>query len=193
LEDYVAKTFLKPDGFMVPLPATMLSCQIGDERPNIITLSWVGVLCSEPPQIGVGIRPARFSHAIVKESGEFVINIPNESQAFATDYCGHVSGRRADKFADCSLTAEKGSVVSAPIIKECPINIECRVTQSLMLGSHELFIGEIVAIQVDENCVDEKGHLIMANAKPFVYTPGTREYLAGFDRLLGRGGFSLKK
>jgi len=189
----MAKTLLKPDGFMVPLPATMLSCQKPGETPNIITLSWVGVLCSEPPQIGVGIRPSRFSHSIVKESGEFVINLPDESQAFATDYCGHVSGRRSDKFADCSLTAEKGSVVAAPIIKECPINIECKVTHSLMLGSHELFVGEIVAIQVDEKCVDEKGHIITANAKPFVYIPGTREYLGGFDRLLGRGGFSLRK
>ncbi|MBU2626057.1 MAG: flavin reductase family protein [candidate division Zixibacteria bacterium] len=189
----MAKTLIKPDGFMVPLPATLLSCQKPGETPNIITLSWVGVLCSEPPLIGVGIRPGRYSYGIVKETGEFVINVPNEDQVAASDYCGHVSGRKKDKFAECSLTAEKGSVVSAPIIKECPINIECRVTQSIVLGSHELFIGEIVAIQVDENCLNDKGHVDIGKVKPFVYIPGSSEYVGGFDNLLGRGGFAAKK
>lgn len=189
----MAKSFIKPDGFMVPLPATLLSCQKQGETPNIITLSWIGVLCSAPPSIGVGIRPSRHSYGIVKETGEFVINVPTEEQAHATDYCGHISGRHKDKFTECSLTAEKGSVVSAPIIKECPINIECKVSQSLMLGTHELFIGEIVAIQVEESCLNDKGHVDINKVKPFVYMPGSREYVGGFDKLLGRGGFALKK
>lgn len=187
------KKTIKPTGFLVPLPATMLSCQIPSERPNIITLSWVGVLCSEPPQIGVGIRPSRFSHHIVKETGEFVLNLPSEDQVEATDYCGHVSGRNKDKFAECGFTAEKGIEVSAPIIKECPINIECKVVKTISLGTHDAFIGEIVAIQVEEEYVDERERVDIAKVKPFVYVPTTRSYVGGIDKIIGQGGFSLKK
>jgi flavin reductase (DIM6/NTAB) family NADH-FMN oxidoreductase RutF len=189
----MAKTTIEPQGFLVPLPATMLSCQKPGERPNIITLSWVGVLCSEPPLIGVGIRPSRFSYDVVKDTGEFVLNLPSEDQVKQTDYCGHISGRHEDKFTECGFTPEKGLNVSAPIIKECPVNIECKVTQSIVLGTHELFIGEIVTIQIDEDCVDDQGRVDIARVKPFVYVPTTTEYIGGIERVVGHGGFAIKK
>ncbi len=177
---------------MVPLPVVMLTCVRPGETPNIITMSWVGVLCSEPPLIGVGIRPERFSYDIVKTTGEFVINVPNEGLARATDYCGYASGRDKDKFKECELTAIPASEVNSPLIQECPVNIECRVTQSLMLGTHELFIGEILAIHVDEECLDNYGKLDITKAAPFVYVPGASKYVGGLSKLLGSGGFSLK-
>jgi flavin reductase (DIM6/NTAB) family NADH-FMN oxidoreductase RutF len=183
---------MKPQALLVPLPATMLSCQKEGEKPNVITLSWVGVVCSEPPVIGVGIRPSRFSHHIVKDSGEFVINLPSEDQLWQTDYCGHVSGRDTDKFPKCGFTPARGLRVKAPAIEECPVNIECRVIRSMMLGSHELFLGEIVAIQIDESCIDEKGEINIAGVKPFVYVPGSRDYVGGINSVIGQGGFSLK-
>ncbi len=189
----MAKVSIKPQGFMVPLPAVMLTCAKPGERPNIITMSWVGVLCSEPPLIGAGIRPERFSHDIVKATGEFVINVPGEDLARAADYCGHVSGRDKNKFEKCGLTAVPGSKVAAPLIQECPVNIECRITQSLMLGTHELFIGEILAIHVDEECLDDYGKLDITKAAPFVYVPGASKYVGGLSKLLGCGGFSLKR
>jgi len=189
----MAKTTIEPQGFLVPLPATMLSCQKPGEKPNIITLSWVGVFCSEPPLLGVGIRPSRFSHHIVKDTGEFVVNLPSEEQVRQTDYCGHISGRREDKFQECGFTPMKGKKVSAPIIQECPVNIECKVTQSMVVGTHELFLGEIVAIQIDETCLNEEGKVDIARVKPFVYVPTSMQYVGGIDKVLGLGGFSVKR
>ena len=189
----MAKTSIKPRGFMMPLPAVLLSCQRSGQKPNIITLSWCGVVCSEPPMIGVGIMTSRFSYDIIKDAGEFVINIPTEDQVRHTDFCGHVSGRDEDKFEKCGFTPKKGSEVSAPIIKECPVNIECRTVQSILLGSHELFIGEIVAIHAEEGCIDEKGYVDIEKVKPFVYVPMAKKYVGGIDKILGLGGFSIEK
>lgn len=151
------------------------------------------MVASEPPMIAVGIRPNRFSHHIVNDSKEFVINVPHVDQVRETDYCGHVSGRKHDKFGDLNLTPVKGDKVDAPVIAECPVCIECKVRHVLNLGSHDLFLGEIVNIQIESDCVDEKGRVIMDRVKPFIYTPGTREYRAGFETILGVGGFALKK
>jgi flavin reductase (DIM6/NTAB) family NADH-FMN oxidoreductase RutF len=189
----MSKTEIKPEAYMMPLPAIMLSCCKPGGRPNIITLAWVGVLCSEPPLIGAGIRPQRYSYDIVKETGEFVVNVPGEDQARATDYCGYVSGREKDKFKECDLTPVDGSKVKVPLIRECPMNIECVVRQSHMLGTHELFIGEIVAIHVDDNCIDRYGKLVVEKLKPFIYVPGASQYVGGIDRLLGTGGFSVRR
>ncbi len=186
------KITIQPQGFLVPLPATMLSCRIPGERPNIITLSWVGVLCSEPPVIGVGIRPSRFSHHIVKETGEFVLNLPSETQVEQTDYCGHKSGRSHDKFEVCGFTPKKGLRVSAPVIVECPVNIECRVMKSLLIGSHELFLGEILAIQIDKSCLDSEGKVEITRVKPFVYVPTARVYAGGIDTILGKSGSLIR-
>lgn len=189
----MTKTTIKPQGFLMPLPATMISCQKAGEKPNIITMSWVGVMCSEPPVIGVGIRLSRFSHHIIKDSGEFVLNLPSEDQVWQTDYCGHASGRDKDKFKECEFTPEAGLEVSAPIIRECPINMECKVTQSVLLGSHEMFLGEIVAIQVDERCVSDDGKVDIASVRPFVYVPISQIYVGGIEKLIGKGGFAMKR
>jgi len=189
----LGKVSLAPKGFMLPLPTVMLSCQLANEQPNIITISWIGVLASTPPQIGVGIQPKRHSHLIVKESGEFVINVPSADLAKEADYCGHASGSKHDKFAELNLTPEKGLVVSAPIIAECPVNIECKVLQIVNLGSHDLFSGEIVAIQVDESCLDKDGNPDIIKVNPFAYVPFSRKYVSGLSDLLGVGGFSIKK
>lgn len=189
----MAKKSLTPTGFMLPLPAVMLSCEVEGEKPNIITMSWVGVLASKPPQIGVGITPQRHSHHIVQNSGEYVINVPSVDQVKETDFCGHVSGSKHDKFAELGLTAEKGLVVSAPIIAECPVNIECKVLKQINIGSHDLFLGEIVAIQVEESCLDDKGNVDITKVNPFAYVPMGRQYVGGLSNVIGVGGFAVKK
>ena len=143
---------------MYPNPAVMVSCSI-DKRDNIITLAWVGTVCSKPPMISIAIRPSRYSHEIISKSKEFVINIPTPKLTGACDLCGTRSGRDIDKFKETGLTREKGSVVSTPIIKECPVNIECQVRQIISLGTHDLFIGEVVSVDADEEVIYPDGEI----------------------------------
>jgi len=172
------KKLLEPQTMLFPLPAVMVSCQKKGERPNIITLSWVGVVCSEPPMMGIAIRKNRFSFDIIKESKEFVINIPRGGLLKATDFCGTTSGKDVDKFAEAKLTPVKGTKVSAPLIEECPVNLECVVSQMLDLGSHYLFIGEIVATHIDSEYLNEKGEPNIEKMKLFCYCPKAHEYRA---------------
>jgi len=143
---------------MYPNPAVMVSCSNGN-RDNIITLAWAGTVCSNPPMISISIRPSRYSHEIISASKEFVINIPNEEMIVACDFCGTNSGRDIDKFKELGLTKEKGFIVSSPIIKECPINIECKVRQIIHLGTHDMFIGEVVSVDADEEVVYPYGEI----------------------------------
>lgn len=143
---------------MYPNPAVMVSCSDGN-RDNIITLAWVGTVCSNPPMISISIRPSRYSHELISSSKEFVINIHNEEMIWACDFCGTNSGRDIDKFKELCLTKEKGFIVSSPIIKECPINIECRVRQIIHLGTHDMFIGEVVSVDADEEAVYPDGEI----------------------------------
>ena len=143
---------------MYPNPAVMISCSNGN-KDNIITLAWVGTVCSNPPMISISIRPSRYSHEIISASKEFVINIPNEKMIEACDFCGTKSGRDIDKFKELGLTKEKGFIVSSPIIKECPINIECKVRQIIHLGTHDMFIGEVVSVDADEEVVCSDGNI----------------------------------
>ena len=143
---------------MYPNPAVMVSCS-NENRDNIITLAWAGTVCSNPPMISISIRPSRYSHEIISASKEFVINIPNEEMIIACDFCGTNSGRDIDKFKELGLTKEKGFIVSSPIIKECPINIECRVRQIIHLGTHDMFIGEVVSVDADEEVVYPDGEI----------------------------------
>jgi len=185
----MAKVTRKPTTALYPIPAVMVSCGIG-ERANIITLAWVGTLCSEPPLVGIGVRPSRHSHGLIEETGEFVVNLPAAEQARWVDYCGVVSGRDEDKWAACGFTRAAATKVQTPVIAECPVNIECRLQQTLSLGSHDLFIGEVAAIQIDEDVLDEKGRLDFAKAAPFAYLGGEYRQIG---ELLGRFGFSKKK
>ena len=143
---------------MYPNPAVMVSCSDG-VNDNIITLAWAGTVCSNPPLISISIRSARYSHGLISASKEFVINIPNEEMIVACDFCGTKSGRDFDKFKKLGLTKEKGFVVNAPMIKECPINIECKVRQVIHLGTHDVFIGEVVSVDANEEVVYSDGDI----------------------------------
>lgn len=186
----MAKILLKPSTALTPVPAVMVSCcnEVGEN--NIITIAWVGTLCSEPPVIGIGIRKSRFSYEMIKETGEFVVNLPSEGLAWATDFCGINSGRHVDKFGELELTAIPGEKVKAPLIGECPVNIECKVKQVLELGSHDLFIGEVVAVHADDEVIAENGNFCIEQAKLLAYGGG--KYWGLNENPLGDAGFSKK-
>jgi flavin reductase (DIM6/NTAB) family NADH-FMN oxidoreductase RutF len=160
----MVKRSIKPQTLLAPVPAALISCGREDGEQNIITLAWVGVVNSVPPMISVAIRPSRHSHGIIKETGEFVVNIPTEDQVDIVDACGTLSGKNVNKFIRFNLTAEKGTLLHAPGIKECPISLECRVHQILSLGTHDLFIGEVVNVSVEESILDAKGHPDLSSA-----------------------------
>jgi len=168
---------------LYPVPAVMVSC--GLERPNIITLAWVGTVCSDPPSIGISVRPERFSHGLLVEAGEFVVNLPRADQVSIVDYCGQVSGRDVDKWAACGLTAAPASKVGVPLIAECPVALECRVSHRLSLGVHDLFVGEVLAVQVDEAALNAQGQLDYERAQMLAYAGG---YYYRLGDRLGRFG-----
>ena len=143
---------------LYPNPVILVSCSYHDQH-NIITLAWTGTICSSPPLISVSIRPSRYSHRLIKESGQFVINIPHQGQVGICNYCGTVSGRDIDKFSQLQLTAAEMNKVEAKMIKECPINIGCRVKDIISLGTHDLFIGEVIHVMVDHEWVYSDGDL----------------------------------
>lgn len=181
----------KPGNLLNPAPVVMLSCREEGGRPNIITLAWVGTVCSEPPMLSVSIRKDRFSHGIVSRSGEFAVNLVPARLARACDFCGVKSGRDLDKFAATGLTAAPApNLKAAPLIEECPVNLECRVERVLELGSHDMFVARIVGVQVDEALLDEKGKLNLGRADLIVYSHG--EY-APLKESIGRFGFSVRK
>lgn len=173
---------------LYPVPVVLVSCGT-DRQANIITLAWAGTLCSDPPLVGIGVRPSRYSHGLINELGEFVVNLPDVTQVRWVDYCGVVSGRDEDKWEACGFTPALASRVRVPLIAECPVNIECQVRQVLSLGSHDLFVGEVVAVQIDEAVLDDQGHLDFAKAKPFAYLGGEYRQVGG---QLGTFGYSKK-
>jgi len=185
----MAKATIKPSTYLYPVPAVMVTSG-PRERPNIITLAWVGTICSTPPMVGISIRPSRYSHELITQHGEFVVNLPTADQVGIVDYCGMVSGRDVDKFAEVGLTALPASSISTVIIGECPLNLECEVQQVLSLGSHDLFVGKIVAVQVDEGILTATGKVDLSRATPLAY--GEHEYW-GLGERLGSYGFSAKK
>lgn len=183
----MSKKLIESQTVLFPLPAVMVSCQRKDEKPNIITLAWVGVVCSEPPMVGISIRKNRFSYGIIKASKEFVINVPTQKLLKATDFCGTKSGKNVDKFSETKLTPIKAEKVKAPLIKECPVNLECVVRQILELGSHDLFLGEIVATHIDSEFLDASGKLDVGKMELFCYCPKAHDYRA-VGEALGKYG-----
>ena len=169
------KRAMNPFTAVAPCPVVLLSVS-GKEKPNIITLSWVVNVCSNPPTIVAGIRPERFSYDLVKDAKEFDLNIPSTGQFEGTEFAGTKSGKDYDKFAECGFTPEPATKINAPMIKECPINIECKTTQVIELGAHHLFIAEIVAVHIDEDALDEKGRFDNSKAPLFTYLPLTGQY-----------------
>jgi flavin reductase (DIM6/NTAB) family NADH-FMN oxidoreductase RutF len=168
---------------LYPVPAVLVSC--GVERPNIITLAWVGTLCSDPPAVGIGVRPERYSHHLIEEGGEFVVNLPRADQVGVVDYCGQASGRHVDKWKACDLTPAPAQKVRPPLIAECPVALECRVLQQLTIGAHDLFVGEVVAVQADDDVLTSQGHIDYEKARPLAYAGG---YYWRVTDLLGRFG-----
>lgn len=184
------KKSLKPGTMVYPIPAVMVSCGATVEEYNIMTAAWTGTICSEPPMCYVSIRPERHSYDIIKRTGEFVINLTTVALAEATDWCGVRSGRDFDKFAHCGLTAERSAVVAAPSIGEAPVSVECRVRQIVPLGSHDMFIADVVNVAVDESLIDaQSGKLDLQRAGLLCYSHG--EYFAVGD-LVGTFGYSVK-
>jgi flavin reductase (DIM6/NTAB) family NADH-FMN oxidoreductase RutF len=155
---------------LYPVPVVLVSC--GIEKPNIITLAWVGTLCSDPPTVGISIRPGRYSHTLIGETGEFVVNVPRADQVNAVDYCGQVSGREVDKWAACKFTPVPAQNVRTPLIAECPVALECKVSRRLSLGSHDLFVGEVLAVQIEEGILDDQGHIDYEKVQPLAYVGG---------------------
>ena len=168
------KTAFKPGTMIYPLPAVMVSCGDSPENWNIITVAWTGTLCSDPPMCYVSVRPERHSHALIERTGEFVINLVNKSLAKSCDYCGVRSGADEDKFKTCGLTAVKAEGLEyAYAIKEAPVSISCKVTQVLELGSHDMFIAEVVAVNAEEKLIDKgTGAFQLNHAKPLAYSHG---------------------
>ena len=187
---HLRKQEWKPGNMLYPLPAVMVSCKRENEKPNIITLAWAGTICSDPVMVSVSIRPERYSYDIIKETKEFVINLTTKDLTFATDYCGVKSGRDTDKFKDMKLTAAKASKVSCPIIAESPVNIECRLKEIIKLGSHDMFIADVVAVDVSEEYMDENGKFNLNNTGLMVYSHG--EYFTLGEKL-GKFGYSVRK
>lgn len=182
------KTF-KGGAMLNPVPAVMVSC--GNSRPNIITIAWTGIVNSNPPMTYISVRKERYSHDIIKDTGEFVINLCTEELAFATDYCGVRSGRDTDKFKEMKLTPEKSEMLRCPMIKESPVNIECRVREVAELGSHDMFIADILKVHVDEQYIDKSGRIRLDKASLVAYNHG--EYFGLKRQPLGRFGFSVMK
>jgi flavin reductase (DIM6/NTAB) family NADH-FMN oxidoreductase RutF len=187
----IQKQSWKPGNMLAPIPAVLVSCGNAEgSKPNLITIAWAGSVCSDPPMLSISVRPKRYSYDILQATREFVVNVPSVRQARATDWCGMVSGRRQDKFAATGLTPAPSLKVRCPIVLECPLNIECRVRKALNLGSHTLFLAEVVAVQVHAGLVDAKGRLRVEDAGLLAFAHG--EYFA-LGRSLGRFGFSVRK
>lgn len=185
----MAKQTWKAGNMLYPLPAVMVSVSDKDGKNNIITVAWAGTICTNPPMVSISVRPERYSYHMIDETGEFVINLTNEDLAKASDYCGVRSGRDVDKFKEMHLTPDEAQYVKAPLIKESPVNIECRVVKE-ELGSHHMFLAEVLAVHVDDAYMDESNRFALEKTKPLVYVHG--QYFS-LGRLLGTFGYSVRK
>jgi flavin reductase (DIM6/NTAB) family NADH-FMN oxidoreductase RutF len=175
---------------LYPLPVVMVSCKREDEKPNIVTVAWAGTICTNPAMVSISVRPERYSYDIIKETKEFVINLTTKDLAKATDYCGVRSGRDVDKFKEMRLTPQASQTVKAPGIEQSPVNIECKLKEIVKLGSHDMFIAEVTAVQVDTAYMDAKGKFELSKSNPIVYSHG--EYYE-LGKLIGTFGYSVKK
>ncbi len=186
----MAKQIWKPSTLLNPVPVVMVTCADAAGKPNIITLAWAGTINSDPSMLSISVRKERYSHALIKEKGQFAVNLTTQKLAFATDLCGVKSGRDNDKFQLTGLTPEKASVIDVPIIKESPVALECVVKNVLELGSHDMFIAEVVAVQAEESLLDDKGKLVLEKADLICYSHG-KYWTLGKE--LGFFGYSVAK
>lgn len=189
-EVYMAKQSWKPGNMLYPVPAVMVSCQRENEKPNIITVAWAGTICTNPAMLSISVRPERYSYNIIKETKEFVINLVTSDLVYATDYCGVKSGRDVDKFKEMNLHKSISKVVKAPGIEESPVNIECCVKEIKELGSHHMFIAEVVSVNIDDKYMDKTGKFNLNKAGLVSYSHG--EYFE-LGKKLGKFGYSVAK
>lgn len=186
----MGKQYWKPGNMLYPLPAVMVSCQRLEEKPNIITVAWSGTINTNLPMLSISVRKSRYSYDIIKETREFVVNLVTKELVFAADYCGVRSGRDVDKFAQMKLTPLPSQMIKAPGILQSPVNIECRVKEILPLGSHDMFLSEVVSVTVDDKYMDKNGKFHLNDSGLAVYSHG--EYFALGERL-GKFGYSVEK
>lgn len=186
----MAKQNWKPSTLLNPAPPVLVSC--GDmQHPNLITIAWAGTICTKPSMVSISVRPERHSYPQMVESGQFVINLPTEDLVRAVDWCGVRSGRDYDKFAEMGLHAEPSVTLNGcPMLAESPVNLECKITQIIPLGTHDLFLAEVVAVNIDEDLLDENGKLCLERANLIVFSHG--EYLT-LGKVLGTFGYSVRK
>ena len=186
----MGKQSWKAGNMLNPVPAVMVSVADRENRPNIITVAWAGTVCTNPPMVSISVRPSRHSYHIIEETGEFVINLTTAELVKACDYCGVVSGRDVDKFAQTGLTPMPVEHVHAPAIAESPVNIACRVVESRPLGSHTMFLAEVLGVTVDDAYLDESDRLHINDAGLVMYSHG--EYFSLGEKL-GKFGYSVQK
>lgn len=183
------KELWKAGNMLYPLPAAMVTCAEGDKK-NIVTVAWTGTVCTNPPMLSISLRPERYSHGMIERTGEFVLNLTTQKLVRACDYCGVKSGRNTDKFKETGLTALPGDFVIAPLIAESPVNIECKVKEILRLGSHDMFLAEVLGVHISKEYMNKQGKFELSQAEPVVYSHG--EYY-GLGGLLGTFGYSVRK
>lgn len=186
----MSKQSWKPGNMLYPLPVVMVSCNRKGEKPNIVTVAWTGTICSDPAMASISVRPERYSHDIIEETGEFVINLVTKDLTYATDYCGVRSGRDVDKFKEMNLTPLPSKMIDAVGIEESPVNIECKVVEVKKLGSHDMFIAEVVNVTVDDRYMDENNKFNLNDSDLVAYSHG--EYFTLGEKI-GTFGYSVRK
>ena len=186
----MSKQSWKPGNMLYPLPVVMVSCNRKGEKPNIVTVAWTGTICSDPAMVSISVRPERYSHDIIEETGEFVINLVTKDLTYATDYCGVRSGRDVDKFKEMNLTPLPSKMIDAVGIEESPVNIECKVVEVKKLGSHDMFIAEVVNVTVDDRYMDENKKFNRNDSDLVAYSHG--EYFTLGEKI-GTFGYSVRK
>ena len=185
----MSKVMWKPGTFLYPLTAVMVSCGTM-EKSNIITVAWTGILNTNPAKVYISVRPTRYSYNLIKENREFVINLTNKQLAKATDWCGVKTGAKVDKFKEMKLHKEKANFVKCPMIKESPVSVECRVTEIKELGSHHMFVADVLAINADEKYIDEKGAFDISKCDLIAYSNG---HYYSLGKKIGKFGYSVQK
>ncbi len=186
----MSKEIWKPGNMVYPLPAVMVTCRSKEGKDNIITVAWTGTVCTNPALAYISVRPSRYSYNIIKETKEFVINLTTKDLVYATDYCGVKSGKDIDKFKACKLHKEKATNVNAPLIKESPVNIECKVIEIKEYGSHDMFVGEVLCVHADKKYMNSKGKFELSKAEPIVYSHG--DYFT-LGKKCGKFGYSVAR
>lgn len=185
------KISFKGSAMLNPVPSVLITSENKEGKTNVFTVGWIGTACTKPPMITAAIRPERLSYEYIKETGEFVVNLPSKDMVRTVDFCGVRSGKNIDKIKHCNLTLEQSEKVKVPSIKQCPVSLECKVKTITPLGSHDLFLAEVLAIHVEENLLDESGKIHLEKANLICYSHG--EYFSLNSKALGKFGYSVQK